>query len=69
MKNEYLEKIKELTREVRLPGVRKYLTEEINQANLKPFLKGIWSATGKRKEKWHQAGWIPLSEVLRGSLS
>jgi len=35
MKNEYLEKIKELTKEVRLPGVRKYLTEEINQANLK----------------------------------
>ena len=35
MKNEYLEKIRELTKEVRLPGVRKYLTEEINQANLK----------------------------------
>jgi DNA replication protein DnaC len=30
-----LKKIKELTRQVRLPGVRKYLTEEINQANLK----------------------------------
>ena len=35
MKNEYLEKIKELNREARLSGVRKYLTEEINQANLK----------------------------------
>ena len=35
MKNELIEKIKELTKEVRLPGVRKYLTEEINQANLK----------------------------------
>ena len=35
MKNELTEKIKELTRAVRLPGVRKYLTEEINQANLK----------------------------------
>ncbi len=35
MKNELTEKIKELTRQVRLPGVRKYLTEEINQANLK----------------------------------
>ena len=35
MKNELTEKIKELTKEVRLPGVRKYLTEEINQANLK----------------------------------
>jgi len=34
MKNELTEKIKELTKEVRLPGVRKYLTEEINQANL-----------------------------------
>jgi len=35
MKNELTEKIKELTKAVRLPGVRKYLTEEINQANLK----------------------------------
>jgi len=35
MRNELTEKIKELTKEVRLPGVRKYLTEEINQANLK----------------------------------
>lgn len=35
MKNELTEKIKELTREAQLPGVRKYLTEEINQANLK----------------------------------
>ena len=35
MKNELTEKIKELSKEVRLPGVRKYLTEEINQANLK----------------------------------
>ena len=35
MKNGYLEKIKELTREVRLLGARKYLTEEVNQANLK----------------------------------
>lgn len=35
MKNELTEKIKELTKEVRLPGVRKYLAEEINQANLK----------------------------------
>ena len=34
MRNELTEKIKELTKEVRLPGVRKYLTEEINQANL-----------------------------------
>ena len=46
MKNEYLEKIRELTKEVRLPGVRKYLTEEINQANLKnltyeDFLYGL----------------------------
>ena len=35
MKNELTEKIKELTKAVRLPGVRKYLTEEINQGNLK----------------------------------
>jgi DNA replication protein DnaC len=35
MRNGLTEKIKELTREVRLPGVRKYLAEEINQANLK----------------------------------
>jgi DNA replication protein DnaC len=35
MRNELTEKIKELTREVRLPGVRKYLTEEITEANLK----------------------------------
>jgi DNA replication protein DnaC len=35
MRNELTEKIKELTKEVRLPGVRKYLAEEINQANLK----------------------------------
>jgi len=34
MKNELTEKIIELTKEVRLPGVRKYLAEEINQANL-----------------------------------
>ena len=37
MKNEYLEKIRELTKEVRLPGVRKYLTEEINQAKSEEF--------------------------------
>lgn len=30
-----MEKIKELTKEVRLPGVRRYLTEEVNDANLK----------------------------------
>jgi|GEM_PF-1142722 len=35
MRNGLTEKIKELTKEVRLPGVRKYLAEEINQANLK----------------------------------
>ena len=35
MKNETMEKIKELTKEVRLPGVRRYLTEEVNDANLK----------------------------------
>lgn len=35
MKNELTEKIKELTKEVRLPGVRRYLAEEITQANLK----------------------------------
>ncbi len=35
MKNPTTEKIKELTRQVRLPGVRRYLTEEITEANLK----------------------------------
>lgn len=35
MKNGFTEKIKELTKEVWLPGVRKYLTEEINETNLK----------------------------------
>jgi len=35
MKNQTVEKIKELTRQVRLPGVRRYLTEEITEANLK----------------------------------
>ena len=46
MKNQTEEKIKELTRAVRLPGVRKYLTEEITEANLKnltyeDFLYGL----------------------------
>ena len=46
MKNQTVEKIKELTRAVRLPGVRKYLTEEITEANLKnltyeDFLYGL----------------------------
>lgn len=35
MKNQTVEKIKALTKEVRLPGVRRYLTEEITDANLK----------------------------------
>jgi DNA replication protein DnaC len=35
MKNQTVEKIQELTRQVRLPGVRKYLAEEITEANLK----------------------------------
>ena len=35
MRNELTEKIKELTKEVRLPAVRKYLAEEITEANLK----------------------------------
>jgi DNA replication protein DnaC len=45
MKNELTEKIKELTKEVRLPGVRKYLTEEITQANLKnlPYEEFLYS--------------------------
>ena len=35
MKNQTVEKIKALTKQVRLPGVRRYLTEEITDANLK----------------------------------
>ena len=35
MKNETTEKIKELSKQVRLPGVRRYLQEEIAEANLK----------------------------------
>lgn len=35
MKNQTVEKIKELTKQVRLPGVRRYLVEEITEANLK----------------------------------
>jgi len=45
MKNPTTEKIKELTRQVRLPGVRKYLAEEITQANLKdlPYEEFLYS--------------------------
>jgi len=35
MKNEIINQIKEITKQVRLPGVRRYLTEEIKEANLK----------------------------------
>jgi DNA replication protein DnaC len=35
MKNEIINQIKDITKQVRLPGVRRYLTEEIKEANLK----------------------------------
>jgi DNA replication protein DnaC len=35
MKNEIVDQIKEISKQVRLPGVRRYLTEEIKQANIK----------------------------------
>jgi len=35
MKNQTVEKIKELSKQVRLPGIRRYLQEEIAEANLK----------------------------------
>jgi len=45
MKNPTTEKIKELTRAVRLPGVRRYLTEEITEANLRnlPYEEFLYS--------------------------
>jgi DNA replication protein DnaC len=45
MKNPTTEKIKDLTRQVRLPGVRKYLTEEITEANLRnlPYEEFLYS--------------------------
>ncbi len=45
MKNPITEKIKELTRQVRLPGVRRYLAEEITEANLKnlPYEEFLYS--------------------------
>ncbi len=58
MKNEITEKIKELTREVRLPGVRKYLTEEINQANLKnlPYEEFLYSLLLKEYDLRQESG-------------
>lgn len=58
MKNEITEKIKELTREVRLPGVRKYLTEEINQANLKnlPYEEFLYSLLLKEYDLRPESG-------------
>ncbi len=35
MKNEIMDQIKEITKQVRLPGVRRYLAEEIKEANMK----------------------------------
>lgn len=58
MKNEITEKIKELTREVRLPGVRKYLTEEITQANLKnlPYEEFLYSLLLKEYDLRQESG-------------
>jgi len=35
MKNEIINQIKEITKQVRLPGVRRYLTEEIKGSQSK----------------------------------
>jgi len=35
MKNELINQIKEISKQVRLPGVRRYLIEEIKEANMK----------------------------------
>ena len=35
MKNEIMDQIKEISKQVRLPGVRRYLTDEIKEANMK----------------------------------
>jgi len=35
MKNELINQIKEISKQVRLPGVRRYLIEEIKDANMK----------------------------------
>ena len=35
MKNELINQIKEISKQVRLPGVRRYLVEEIKEANMK----------------------------------
>lgn len=35
MKNELIDQIKEISKQVRLPGVRRYLVEEIKEANMK----------------------------------
>lgn len=35
MKNELINQIQEISKQVRLPGVRKYLAEEIKEANMK----------------------------------
>lgn len=35
MKNEIIDQIKEISKQVRLPGVRRYLVEEIKEANMK----------------------------------
>jgi len=35
MKNEFIEQIKEIAKQVRLPGVRRYLADEIKEANIK----------------------------------
>jgi len=58
MRNEITEKIKELTREVRLPGVRKYLAEEITQANLKnlPYEDFLYSLLLKEYDLRQESG-------------
>ena len=35
MKNEIVDQIKEISKQVRLPGARRYLAEEVKEANLK----------------------------------
>jgi len=58
MRNELIGKIKELTKEVRLPGVRKYLAEEINQANLKnlPYEDFLYSLLLKEYDLRQESG-------------
>lgn len=78
MKNELINQIKEISKQVRLPGVKRYLVEEIKEANMKNLsyeeflynllLKESDLRLESGKKNMNQAGQFSLPEIPGGAI-